>query len=80
MLQIGNRCKHCPFSFLHSASLLPSHLIRLHVLSHTGEREGLLLQDIKPRFHQPRIHGVDGPEEDEVCCDQIAIFSLQFNM
>jgi hypothetical protein len=26
-------------------------------------------QDIKPRFHQPRIHGVDGPEEDEVCCD-----------
>jgi hypothetical protein len=28
---------------------------------------GVLLQDIKPRFHQPRIHGVDGPEKDEVC-------------
>jgi hypothetical protein len=27
----------------------------------------VLLQDIKLRFHQPPIHGVDGPKEDEVC-------------
>jgi hypothetical protein len=26
-----------------------------------------VLQDIKPRFHQPRVHGADGAEEDEVC-------------
>ncbi len=50
--------------------LLPSafHFIRLQVLlSHIGETVGVLLQDIKPRFLQLHIHGVDGREEDEVC-------------
>jgi hypothetical protein len=28
---------------------------------------GVLLENIKPRFHQPHIHGVDGLEKDEVC-------------
>jgi hypothetical protein len=37
------------------------------LLYHIGERVGVLLQDIKPKFHQPHIHGVDGPKEDEVC-------------
>ncbi|CAK9221083.1 unnamed protein product [Sphagnum troendelagicum] len=34
-------------------------------------------QDIKPRFHQPRIHGVDGPEEDEEDDDIINSWNLR---